>query len=337
MPVPPPLLLRLASSPACPRILICHRLLMFHDPDPFSDLFPTFFNPPTIVISIPDVFSGITAGIHPSSSSTQPPQTTQAPSTSSASSSQQTTPSEPSRPPIRTPLDTVRTSTHSPVSLPSSSSSTTVDATTVVFNVTNILTETSLLTAPASPSATAASLRSDVHTLPGGAIAGIVVAILSGAAVVCLALLLLYRRRRTKQRQERAIPHPSSPLLFRCAGPGAQSPGPQPLRDKPPGTRPPPLQIVESRAADTRPRESVVDMSYVSDDHLPLMNAGLSSPTTPRRVTCRERDGGRVHPSLYLDTSAEQYAGQSVEYLPPAYEDLPSPMSPVTTTPMTHG
>ncbi|TFK95035.1 hypothetical protein K466DRAFT_657353 [Polyporus arcularius HHB13444] len=309
---------------------------MFHDPDPFSDLFPTFFNPPTIVISIPDVFSGITAGLLPSTSSTQPPQTTQAPSTSSASSSQPTTPSEPSRP-VRTPLDTARTSTHSPVSLPSSSSSSTVDATTVVFNVTNILTETSLLTAPASPSATAASLRSDVHTLPGGAIAGIVVAIVSGVLVLSLALLLLYRRRRTKQRQERAIPHPSSPLLFRCAG--AQSPGPQPLRDKPPGTRPPaPLQIVESRAADTGPRESVVDMSYVSDDHLPLMNAGLSSPTTPRRVTCRERDGGRVHPSLYLDTSAEQYAGQSVEYLPPAYEDLPpSPMSPVTTTPMTHG
>ena len=59
----------------------------------------------------------------------------------------------------------------------------------------------------------------------------------------------------------------------------------------------------------------------------------------PGRVTRRERDGGIVPPSLYLDTSFEQqYAAQSVEYLPPAYDDLPpSPMTPMTTTPMTHG
>ncbi|KAI0699390.1 hypothetical protein C8T65DRAFT_659713 [Cerioporus squamosus] len=322
--------------PSLPRIPTCHPLLMFGDPDPFSDLFPTFFNPPTIVVSTPDVLSGLTAGIQFPTSSTQPPQTTQ---TSSTSTSHQITPLVPSRPPVRTPSTSVRTSTHSPISLPSSTPSSTVDATTVIFNVTNVLTETSLLTASESPSASAsaASLHSDVRTLPRGVIAGIVVAILSGAAVVCLAVLLLYRRRRTKQRQERAILHRSSPLLFRCAG--TQSP--QPLRgSKAPSTRAPdPSQTEESAATPTRPRESVVvDMSYISDDHLPLMRAGTSSPWMPRRVTRRERDGGLVPPSLYLDTSCEQYAAQSVEYLPPAYEDLPpSPLSPITTTPMTHG
>ncbi|RPD82191.1 hypothetical protein L226DRAFT_19057 [Lentinus tigrinus ALCF2SS1-7] len=151
-------------------------------------------------------------------------------------------------------------------------------------------------------------------------------------------------RRRAKRREERrAIPHPSSPLLFRCAG--SQSPGPQSLREKTlnsqprPQTGPSQAVPADSAGPETpRPQDSVVDMSYASDDYLPLMTASPSSSTTPRRVTRRERDGGLVPPSLYLDTSFEQYANQSVEYLPPAYDDLPpSPMSPITTTPMTHG
>ncbi|RPD65109.1 hypothetical protein L227DRAFT_560791 [Lentinus tigrinus ALCF2SS1-6] len=314
---------------------------MFDDPDPFSDLFSPFFNPPTIVVSVPDVLSSLAAGIisSSSSSSAQPPHTTQAPPTSSTSTPHQATTSQSSRPPVRT-----SSTTHSPISFPSPTPSSTVDATTVLFNVTNILTETSLLTAPGPPSASAAPASSDVRTLPRGVIGGIVVTIVSAVAVVCLALLLLLRRRRAKRREERrAIPHPSSPLLFRCAG--SQSPGPQSLREKTLNSQPrpqtAPSQAVpadEAGPATPRPRDSVVDMSYASDDYLPLMTASPSSSSTPRRVTRRERDGGLVPPSLYLDTSFEQYANQSVEYLPPAYDDLPpSPMSPITTTPMTHG
>ena len=297
---------------------------MSDDVDPFSDLFPPFFNPPTIVVSLPDVLSSILggAGLPFSHSSTEPPQTTPAPPPSSSSTPPQTTPQS-SRPPIRTPMDAAPPSTtHSATSISMPSSTPTpapsIDATTVLFNVTNILTETSLLTAPGSPAPSSASASAGVRTLPRGTIVGIVAALVSSVAVLWLALLLLYRRRRARRRRERAVPHPSSPLLFRCAG--AQSPQPAAPREKTPtrgqsdressarvwtvvivhdtdchyqeacpasGQTAPTADTSSSARVTmmtmTRPRESVVDMSmsYISDDHLPLMTAGPSSPRSP--------------------------------------------------------
>ncbi|KAI0715014.1 hypothetical protein C8Q76DRAFT_444254 [Earliella scabrosa] len=302
--------------------------------DPFSDLFPPFFDSPTFVFT----FDSPSFPIHvptPSTTSVDPP-----PPPTPRTSSVERQPD----PPTRT---VTHTEIHSASSTPIPPLLTfpTPIPTTVLHNVTATLTETTILTSTsAASSAPALSTPRASHLSRNAAIGisiGIIAAVFLGLSVV---FCLLYRQRRRAQEHDEEV-HPYSstldpPLTARSSG----APSDWTYGDTKRSTM---LSVATTSTTILMPQSPVglgtileaepeTPLSFTSDDRMPLISRAVRASATVserspiERPAPREVDAGSVHLDAYAHEHYERAGSEIVEPLPPAYEDVP-PRRPVVT------
>ncbi|KAI0800739.1 hypothetical protein C8Q74DRAFT_1364425 [Fomes fomentarius] len=304
--------------------------------DNFSDLFPPFFDSPTVVISI-DTLS-LNTDILTTSTASPTPTFTPTPKPISSSNTPLKTSSDAL--PTRT---ITHTETHSlSASEPDTSALPEVNPTiTVQHNVTATLTQTSVLTSSAGPTSVQSFAHSNRAALSSSATVGITIAIVAGVLLVLsLVLFLLYkrRRRRAQQRDAEMRPQISWPMALQ-ASPTVRSTWTTDTKG-----RYRTLSLTTSLTAARSPgplspileTEPSTPLSPGSDPRLCLVGAGpLMRPATiyarPVHIHLpqirREVDAGYVmHSQLEDGYRHEHYEGDGsevVEPLPPAYDDLP--------------
>ncbi|KAI0756464.1 hypothetical protein C8Q80DRAFT_32806 [Daedaleopsis nitida] len=259
-------------------------------PNPFSIIFPPFFNSPTVVTSFGDPPSR-------TDTPTIPTTAVQTPTSTRSDVPQRSIPSSPLTHTVtKTEIGSV-SNTPTTVSISS-------NATTIVLQAT--LTETSILPAD-SPTSYIPDLPTAQGTpQPSNVVIGVTVAIVAAFLVVTsVVLLVLYRRRRALEHDEEIRPHTMDPPLT----PGSS-------------------QSIWSRY-DVKRNTMLSLTTPGSSDHIPLINPPTVVPLDARatRTThqprIREVDAGSLHYDTYPHEYYEREGSVIVEPLPPAYEDLP--------------